>query len=242
MNRLLFLFVCLISIFSFGQNTYDYNDRLISDQNFNKDGELTVTRKYFYNIDVLSHELWYNPDNKLVVRYNYNETGNVIEIIKYSPWKKEIAITEKEIYYYDSKEQLIFSLYTDNQTITEKIYNSRGDDIHKIYHQEKTTIESILKKEGKYFKASKGYKLVKYPSNVIKEEGFYENSMKQGFWVYYHNNGEAKEEGIYYMGEKNEIWSEYTKDGNLIRESEWFDGFLQNEICWDINYKRTKCK
>ena len=218
MNRLLFLFVCFISIASIGQNTYDSNDRLISDQTFNKDGELSLTRKYFYNIDVLTHELWYNPNNKLLVRYNYNKTGNTSEIIKYSPWEKEIIIIEREKYYYGNNELLIFSIYTDNETIIEKIYNSRGDDIHKIYHPEKTTIESILKKEGKYFKASKGYKLVRYPNNLMKEEG------------------------IYYMGEKNETWLEYTKDGNLIRKSEWFDGFIQNEICWDINYKRTKCK
>ena len=242
MIKYLIIILNFLSLLTFGQNTYDYNDRLISDQNFNKDGELTVTRKYFYNADQLTHELWYNPDKKLVVRYNYNETGNVSEIIKYSPWKKEIIITENEIYYYGNNEQLTFSLYNYKETLIEKIYNSRGDDIHKIYHPDKTTIESVLKKEGKYFNASKGYKLVKYPNNVIKEEGFYENSMKQGFWVYYHNNGEAKEEGVYYMGEKNEIWSEYTTEGNLIRESEWFDGFLQNEICWDINYKITKCK
>ena len=99
-----------------------------------------------------------------------------------------------------------------------------------------------MKKEGKYFKASKGYKLVKYPNNVIKEEGFYENSMKQGFWVYYYNNGETKEEGVYYMGEKNETWVEYNREGNQLRESVWYDGNLQSEICWDKNNKRIKCK
>jgi len=240
--KLIFKTLIFFPLFTFGQYTFDYNDRLISDQNYNKDGELTVTRKYFYEIDLLTHELWYNPDNKLVVRYNYNKTGNLSEIIKYSPWKKEIIITEKEIYYYGNNEQLIFSLYTYNETITEKIYNSRGDDIHKIHHPEKTTIEGILKKEGKYFKASKGYKLVKYPNNVIKEEGFYEKSMKEGYWIYYYNNGETKEEGVYYMGERNETWLEYNTDGNLIRESQWFDGSLQSEMCWDKNNKRTKCK
>ena len=236
------IILIFLPLFTFGQNTYDYNDRLTSDQTFNKDGELTVTRKYFYDIDVLTHELWYNQNNKLLVRYNYNKMGNTSEIIKYSPWKKEIIIIEREKYYYSNNELLIFSIYTGNETLIEKIYNSRGDDIHKIYHPDKTTIESILKKEGKYFKASKGYKLVKHPNNIIKEEGFYENSMKQGFWVYYYNNGEAKEEGVYYMGEKNETWSEYSNEGNLIRESEWYDGYLQSEICWDKNNKRTKCK
>ena len=241
MKKILLILLCL-PLIGLGQNTYDHKDRLTSDQNFNKDGELTLTRKYFYEVDQLTHELWYNPNNKLLVRYNYNKTGNTSEIIKYSPWKKEIIVIEREKYYYGNNELLIFSIYTDNQTLIEKIYNSRGDDIHKIFHPKKTTIESVLKKEGKYFKASKGYKLVNYPNNVIKEEGFYENSMKQGFWVYYYNNGEAKEEGVYYMGERNETWSEYTKDGKLIRESEWFDGSLQSEICWDKSNKRTKCK
>ena len=241
MKKLIIILLCL-PLIGFGQNTYDYNDRLTSDQTFNKEGELTVTRKYFYDIDVLSHELWYNNNNKLLVRYNYNKKGNTSEIIKYSPWKKEIIIIESEKYYYGNNELLIFSIFDDNETLTEKIYNSRGDDIHKIFHPKKTTIESILKKEGKYFKASEGYKLVNYPNNVIKEEGFYENSLREGFWVYYYNNGEAKEEGVYYMGEKNETWSEYSKEGNLIRESEWYDGYFQSEKCWDKSNKRTKCK
>ena len=244
MNKLLFtlLFIPLLSL---GQNTYDYKGRVTSDQTFNKEGKLTVTREYFYDIDALTHELWYNAESKLLVRYNYNKKGNVSEIIKYSPWVKEIVITDKEIYYYNKNELLIFSLYTDYESVIEKIYNSRGDDIQKIYHQGKTTIESILKdkkKEGGYYKSSKGYELVKYPNNIIKEEGFYENTMKEGFWVYYYNNGETKEEGVYYMGEKNETWYEYDKEGNPIRESKWFDGNFQSEICWDKNNNRTSCK
>ena len=241
MKKLLIILFYL-PLVGFGQNTYDYNDRLTSDQTFNKQGELIVTRKYFYDIDVLSHELWYDPNNKLLVRYNYNKKGHTNEIIKYSPWEKEITIIGSEKYYYGNDELLIFSIYNDNETLTEKIYNSRGDEIHKIYHPEKTTAESILKKEGKYFESSEGYKLVRYPNNSIKEEGFYENSMKQGFWVYYYNNGESKEEGVYYMGEKNETWTEFNQDGNLIRESEWYDGYLQREICWDKINKIIKCK
>jgi hypothetical protein len=244
MIKKLFTLLLFSPLFTLSQNTYDYTGRVTSDQSFNKDGELTVTRKYFYSPKNLTHELWYNSENKLLVRYNYNKSGNVKEIIKYSPWENEIIITDKEIYYYDNKGVLIFSLYTDTKTIIEKTYNSRGDDIHKMNHKEKVTIESILKnkKQGEYYNQNKGYKSVKYSNNVIKEEGFYENKMKEGLWVYYYNNGETHEEGIYYMGEKNETWFEYDKTGNLTRESVWYDGNLQSEVCWDRNNKRTRCK
>ena len=241
--KTLFKTLLFLPLFTFGQNIYDSNGRAVSDQTFDEDGNLTVTRKYFYDIDALTHELWYNAESKLLVRYNYNKTGSVSEIIKYSPWRTELTITDKEVYCYNKNELLVFSLYTDFEMIIEKLYNSRGDDIHKIYHPEKTTIESVLKnkKEGNYFKFNKGYKAVKYPNNIIKEEGFYENAMKEGFWIYYHNNGESKEEGVYYMGEKNEAWVEYDKAGNQIRESNWYDGNLQNESCWENN-KRVRCK
>tara|TARA_B110000902_G_scaffold96242_1_gene113784 strand:- start:774 stop:1511 length:738 start_codon:yes stop_codon:yes gene_type:complete len=245
MIRKLLILLMFTPLLIFSQNTYDFEGRLTSDHTLDKEGKIIVTRNYFYSSDALTHELWYNHENILAVRYNYNKEGNVSEIIKYSPWEKEVTITDREEYYYDKNNILIFSLYTDSYAeITEKIYNSRGEEIHKIHFNKKITVASILesKKEGEYYKNNKGYKSDRYPNNVIKEEGFYENSMKEGYWVYYYNNGETREEGVYYMGEKNETWSEYNKEGNLIKESKWYDGNLQSEICWDKNNKRIKCK
>ncbi|MBT6014290.1 MAG: hypothetical protein HOG85_05670 [Flavobacteriales bacterium] len=244
-RKIITLLILISSFSSISQNTYDFEGRLTSDQTFDKEGNLERTQKYFYNIDALTHELWYNSEDKLVVRYNYNKIGNVIEIIKYSPWEKEVTITDREGYYYDKKNMLIFSLYTDSYAeVTEKIYNSRIEEMHKIHYNKKITVESILKsrKDGQHYKHNKGYQLVRYTNNVIKEEGFYENKMKEGYWVYYYNNGETKEEGVYYMGEKNETWSEFNKEGNQMKQSEWYDGNLQSEICWDKNNKRIKCK
>jgi len=244
-RKIITLLILISSFSSISQNTYDFEGRLTSDHTLDKEGKIIVTKNYFYNIDELTHELWYNSEDKLVVRYNYNKIGNVIEIIKYSPWKKEKTITDREGYYYDKNNILIFSLYTDSyEEITEKIYNSRGEEIHKIHYNKKITVESILKsrKEGGNFKQSKGFQIIRHPNNVIKEEGFYENKMKEGYWVYYYNNGETREEGVYYMGEKNETWGEYNREGNQLRESVWYDGNLQSEICWDKNNKRIKCK
>ena len=137
------MFTPLLSI---SQNTYDFEGRLTSDHTLDKEGKIIVTRNYFYSLDALTHELWYNSENKLAVRYNYNKAGNVSEIIKYSPWQKEATITDREEYYYDKNNILIFSLYTDSYAeITEKIYNSRGEEIHKIHFNKKITVASILK-------------------------------------------------------------------------------------------------
>ena len=92
----------------FSQNTYDFEGRLTSDHTLDKEGKIIVTRNYFYSSDALTHELWYNHENILAVRYNYNKEGNVSEIIKYSPWEKEVTITDREEYYYDKNN--IFSI------------------------------------------------------------------------------------------------------------------------------------
>ena len=244
MNKQILIILFFFPLISFCQKTYDNRGRIISDQTFDKENNLSITRNYFYNSNNLTHELWYNSQDKLVVRYNYNINGDLDEIIKYSPWVDDIIVTDREKYYYNKKNRLIFSIYNNNQLFTEKIYNSRGDEIYIIHHDNDLKIKKILdsRKSGEYYFQNKGYKSITYSNNVIKEEGFYERSKKEGYWIYYHNNGETKEEGVYYMGEKNETWMEYNMNGEIIRESIWYDGNLQNEVCYDLNNKKIRCQ
>lgn len=243
MIRKLLIILFFIPLLSISQNTYDNIGRVTSDQTFDNDGKLIITRNYFYNKNNLTHELWFNNKDKLLVRYNYNQFGDVSEIIKYSPWVENEEITDRESYYYDNR-NLIFSIYSDMQSITEKIYNSRGDEIYIIHHNKSITIQDLLSKrrtKTSYIQ-NKGYKAHYYSNNTLKEEGFYENSLKEGFWVYYYKNGEVKKEGVYYMGKKNEIWIEYNIRGEISRESKWYDGILKNEVCFDKNNIKIRCK
>ena len=67
MIRTLFILLFFLPLLSISQNTYDNIGRVTSDQTFDNDGKLIITRNYFYNKNNLTHELWFNNKDKLLV-------------------------------------------------------------------------------------------------------------------------------------------------------------------------------
>ena len=238
MKKIILLFF-LFPVFIFCQE-YNTDGNINTYKVYDNSGKLERVQKYIYNGLILEKEKWFDGNGKLIAEYSYNSDEQVNEIIKYSKWSKQKEISEIEKFYYDKNNTLEFSLYFDNvKNITEVLYNSRGDIIHRISHGN-TDKKEIL--NNRNLNKVSVYKKELFSNSVISSEGYYENNKKEGFWVYYYKNGETKKEGTYYMGEKNQIWYFYNENGDLIKESEWFDGQKNSETCWDINGKKINCK
>ena len=80
-----------------------------------------------------------------------------------------------------------------------------------------------------------GYWYFYYPTGNIKEKGHYKNNIKEQFWQFYYENSTKKQEGHYDSnGLKKKWWVFYNTQGNINYKCQFQDN-LKNGYC--LQYK-----
>jgi antitoxin component YwqK of YwqJK toxin-antitoxin module len=143
-----------------------------------------------------------------------------------------------------SKLVLFFSLFA--------ILSCQPNIIRKV----NDTYENGNPKAVYYYSAIAQTQLLKkelfYESGKIKLKGFYKNNLKNGQWLYYHENGNISDECWFYKGQLHGRSSSsyangklrssgYYHNGERIREWIFFDeeGRLINRIYFNSNSNQT---
>lgn len=98
--------------------------------------------------------------------------------------------------------------------------------------QETPYVDGLAKGEGyEYDKDGRIITLLTYKAGVLTRKQSInridEQQQKQGVWMVFYPNRQVKNEGIYQNDLKNGYWKYYQPNGNLIRVEKWVMGELQ---------------
>ena len=83
----------------------------------------------------------------------------------------------------------------------------------------------------------KTYRETYFENGFKKEEGWWQQQKKTGYWKYYYPNGLKKQEGHYVRHVKENYWYFYRPDGNLESEGHYKKG---KENGWWVFYEQNK--
>jgi antitoxin component YwqK of YwqJK toxin-antitoxin module len=68
-----------------------------------------------------------------------------------------------------------------------------------------------------------------YPDKVSYKGQFNDNGKQQGYWEYFHRNGEPRMTGNWDAGKKVRTWTYFSKQGKKIRQENYKNGKLDGE-------------
>ena len=90
--------------------------------------------------------------------------------------------------------------------------------------------------------AQKKYIKNYYKNGILKEEGWYKNNLKNGYWKYYYKNGNIEKEGHFKDNLEVKYWYFYRKDSEREKEGHFNDGkknywWLFYDVRGNINHK-----
>lgn len=138
------------------------------------------------------------------------------------------------------------SLYYSNNLLLYKKDSVPFSGLAVDFYENKCKRVEVTYLNGKTYGYSKTY----YENGNLKSVVFYyENSVEQGPYSEWFDNGIQKIKGNYNFGEKDGCWFRYDKDGKLIYEGEYIDGekngewkYFDNdgELLRDEVYKKGK--
>jgi len=83
--------------------------------------------------------------------------------------------------------------------------------------------------------SQKSYLKNYFESGILKEEGWVENGLKQGYWYYYHSNGKIKEQGHYKNDLQEGYWYYFYKSSIKKKEGHFKKGIQNN---WWVYYDK----
>lgn len=89
------------------------------------------------------------------------------------------------------------------------------------------TFSLIFDVEPYFFKTDEGIKF--YDTSVflsydVEKQGIFYNSMEEGIWISWYENGRKLQEGKYHNGEKEDIWISWYGDGQKREEGNYRNG------------------
>lgn len=85
-------------------------------------------------------------------------------------------------------------------------------------------------------KTTKEYVKEFYDSGVLKAEGWTQNKIKEGYWIYYYPEGSLKKKGHYHKDKKHGYWYFYSRNGQPVKEGHFENGLMQE---WWIFYEKN---
>jgi antitoxin component YwqK of YwqJK toxin-antitoxin module len=98
------------------------------------------------------------------------------------------------------------------------------------------TMDELVIRDGLYYKISSD---VPFSGEIDgQDRGSFENGLRHGSWVFYHENGQVKSEGFYRSGIKHGAWVGYYANGQLFYRGAYSDG--KKEGLWVSYYDNAK--
>lgn len=86
-----------------------------------------------------------------------------------------------------------------------------------------------------------------FDNGALKGEGWVNNNLKDGYWVYFFNDGATQKKGHYYKGKEHGYWYFYNLENKLLKEGHFNDGwmhgwwtFYENETQLKVTYNKNK--
>lgn len=73
----------------------------------------------------------------------------------------------------------------------------------------------------------KKYQKEYFNDGTLKAEGWVKDSLKDGYWTFYHPNGNKEKEGHFTNGVANKYWYFYREEGSKEREGHYKNGKRQ---------------
>jgi len=109
--------------------------------------------------------------------------------------------------------------------------------------QDTGTVRQVMRKHSDgspyvvlYFNAST-QELVKeevfYVTGKLQWTGTYKNSLEEGIWRYFHENGKLKSEQHYLKGKENGTCTDYDASGKVVKQSVYKNGKLEREMSFN---------
>lgn len=93
----------------------------------------------------------------------------------------------------------------------------------------------------------KEYKKEYYDTGTLKEEGWVNNNLKEGYWIYFFNDGGTQKKGHYHKGKKQGYWYFYSQENVLLKEGHFNIGlkdnwwtFYERKLLLKVQYKKNK--
>lgn len=230
MKKIVFLFL-LFPFFSFSQKdstelgiftVFKYGNGKISSEGYMRDGKPDNYWKTYYENGIIKSEG--NRKNfELDSTWKfYSDSGKVILEINYSGGKKNGIKTT----------------YSNNEIVKENFVNDIKEGYTTYYYPNGKIRLAINFVKGKEQGTAREYSadstiiaLYEYKLGYMigKEivNRYVNDSLKQGKWVSFYNNGVMSSEGFYKLGIKDGYFKDYDRDGNLLNVSKYINGELQ---------------
>jgi uncharacterized protein len=226
---LIFLFSAVIS---FSQDSiksgtftvFKYENGKVSSEGYIRNGKPDGYWKTYYENGILKSEgnrknfeldsIWkfYNEDGKLILEISYAKGKK--NGIKTTYPQNEII---KENYVNDIKEGYTSYYYSDGKLrLAIKFVKGKEQGLAKEYSSDGNVITLLEYRNG--------YLISKEKVNRCNYD-----SLKQGKWVTFYENGNLQTEGYYSAGIKNGYFKEYSPDGNLLSITKYVNGEIQKD-------------
>jgi len=225
----LFIFIPYLNAQSLIDSTqykkFYYANGVLSSEGFLVDGKPDGYWKTYYETGILKSEG--NRKNFYLdgLWKFYDDIGNLFLEINYMEDKKQgirKTITDNEIieehFENDIRQGFTKHFYKEG-TIKKEVYFDKDKEtgIAKEYSKEGLIIVLTEYRNG----------------NIIRRENinrFDRNKNKQGVWKYFYENDILKEEGFYVNGKKNGYFKEYDNKGALLKISKYINDEIQHDV------------
>lgn len=84
-------------------------------------------------------------------------------------------------------------------------------------------------------------------TGILKAEGWIQDDVKEGYWVYYYAEGTPEKKGHYHKGKKHGYWYFYSHKNQLVKEGHFNEGmrddwwtFYENDSHLKVQYNKDK--
>ena len=232
MKKIILVILALITCSTFAQDTskiegftiFKYENGKVSSEGVIKNGKPDGYWKTFYETGILKSEgnrknyeidsIWkfYNEEGKLILEINY--AAGKKNGIKTTYLQNEVV---KETYVNDVKEGFTSYYYPDGVLrLSIKFIKGKEQGFAREYSTSGQVITLLEYKSG-------------YLINKEKVNRLDSDSLKQGKWVDFYDNGNIKSEGNYKSGIKHGYFKDYSVDGNLVSIVKYSNGEIQKD-------------
>lgn len=191
----------------------------------------------FYDSKAVKVEGRYRNDKKHGYFKTYDETGNLLETLKYEdgiliPEPQELAKLDIKREYHPNAQ--VKSVGSYNKGVKEGVHREFSMDgkvtAAKIYSSGNVVGEGIVDAEGRRQGPWKEF----YDTGELRSEGKYKDGQREGDWLFYYRDGKEEQRGSYHRGKPDGNWKWSFANGQTWREEVFYDG-LEEGVAIEYN-------
>jgi len=214
----------IVAVVQYSNGYVSGRERINRKDKFNQ--KQGVWKEFFPN-GVVSLEGRYKNDKKHGYFKTFDESGNLLETLKYEegiliPDPQELAKLDIKREYYPNAQVKSVGRY--NKGVKEGVHRQFTEtgqvSASKIYSNGKVIGEGIVDAEGKRQGPWKEF----YEPGELRSEGKYKDGLREGEWKFYYKDGKEEQRGAYRRGKPDGEWKWTHPKGITWREETFYDG------------------